>query len=49
MSKLYKEFLSTTKFSFKNTSNPYGLVYRQWMVDELLEKYELFLKNKKQR
>jgi hypothetical protein len=44
--KLIKEFLETTKFSFKNNWNPYGIIYRQWMVDELIVKYELFLKTK---
>lgn len=45
--KLIKEFLDTTKFSFQDESNPYGIVYRQWHVDELISKWELFLNQNK--
>ena len=47
-SKLIKEFLKITKFSFKNEHNPYGLIYRQWHIDEVISKWEMFL-NQKQR
>lgn len=45
-SKLIKEFLEITKFSFQNEWNSLGIVHRQWHVDELISKWELFLKPK---